>query len=98
MKARTKERRRDELESLQQDICAEFARSRIGSEEWVLIDREDPESPGSYLGRTTREAPDVDPVVFVSPPDAGLPPLAPGQLRKCRVTGSSVYDLDAIPI
>ena len=83
----------------QEGIATAFARERIGSEVDVLIDREDPEAPGCFLGRTMLEAPDVDPVVFVSPPrGAGLAALAAGQLRRCRVNGSVVFDLEAYPV
>lgn len=49
-------------------------------------------------GGARRDAPDVDPLVFLAEPAAGLPPLAAGQLRRCRITGSSLFDLEAQPV
>ena len=50
-------------------------------------------------GRTTLEAPDIDPVVFVTEDKTkGLPPIEPGQMRRCNVIGSSLFDLEAQPI
>ena len=46
------------------------------------------------------EAPDIDPIVFVSEPVAGsgFSPLAMGQMRRCKVVGTSLFDLEAYPI
>ena len=45
------------------------------------------------------DAPDIDPIVFLSPPEApGLAPLEVGQMRRCRVTGNSIFDLEAVPV
>ena len=53
----------------------------------------------AYIGRTTLEAPDIDPVVFVTEDKTkGLPPIEPGQMRRCNVIGSSLFDLEAQPI
>ena len=45
-----------------------------------------------------RDAPDVDPLVFLGEAPPGLPPLEAGQLRRCLVTGSSLFDLEAHPV
>ena len=45
------------------------------------------------------DAPDVDPIVFLSDPvDKGLPPLEVGQMRRCKIDGNSLFDLEAHPI
>jgi len=68
----TRAARRDELVSLQQGIGASFAESLVGKEIDVLIDgydEEDGEEGGStrqLIGRTQWDAPDVDPLAFVS--------------------------------
>ena len=73
--------RRDELVSLQQEIGARFAESLVGTEVDVLIDgydEEEDEDEGEgegeggarrrqLIGRTQWDAPDVDPLAFVSP-------------------------------
>jgi ribosomal protein S12 methylthiotransferase len=92
-----REARRDEIVSLQQRICERVAERRVGSVVQVLVDAIDEE--GVFVGRTALEAPDVDPCVFLH--DAGLPgvlPLAIGQMRLCKVDGSSMFDLTAHPI
>lgn len=55
---------------------------------------------GELYGRTQWDAPDVDPIVFLVPPEEGspLPPLQVGQMRRCRVLGNSTFDLEATPV
>lgn len=83
--------------SLQQAISERFAQRRVGTEQLVLIDAIDEEEEGVFLGRTSAEAPDVDPVVFVHDVE-GMPPLAVGQMRLCKITGSSINDLIGHPV
>ena len=40
----------------------------------------------------------MDPLVFLGEAPAGLPALEAGQLRRCLVTGSSLFDLEAHPV
>jgi ribosomal protein S12 methylthiotransferase len=90
--------RRDQLVSQQQEISEDFAMSRVGQELDVLIDGWD-EDMQSYVGRTTLEAPDIDPIVFITEDKSkGLPPLEAGQMRKCSIVGSSLFDLEAVPL
>ena len=76
----TRAARRDELVSLQQDVGAAFAEGLVGKEIDVLIDGydeddEDDDGEGEegegrktrqLIGRTQWDAPDVDPLAFVS--------------------------------
>lgn len=90
--------RRDQLVSQQQEISEDFAMSRVGKDVDVLIDSWDDDMQ-AFIGRTTLEAPDIDPVVFVTEDESkGLPPIKPGQMRKCNIIGSSLFDLEAQPI
>jgi len=54
--AATRQRRRDELVSLQQRISEGFANSLVGRVIEVLVDGEDEE--GGFIGRTQWDAPD----------------------------------------
>lgn len=97
MADKTRQRRRDELISLQQRIGESFAELQVGKEIDVLVDGYSED--GALIGRTQWDAPDIDPIVFLSEAKiSGLPPLEVGQLRRCRVTGNSLFDLEAIPI
>ena len=55
-------------------------------------------SDGEFLGRTQWDAPDVDPMVFLTQPeDSTLAPLEIGQMRKCHVDCAMLFDLEAHP-
>ena len=48
------------------------------------------------VARSMSEAPDIDPVIFVeSSADPSVPPLEAGQLRRVRITGRVVTELEA---
>ena len=57
------------------------------------------DNDGFFIGRTSLESPDVDPVVFLSESEEeSVEPLAVGQMRTCLVTGASLADIEAHPI
>lgn len=93
--------RRDQLVAQQQEISESFAQSRVGQTLDVLIDSFD-EDMNAWVGRTSLEAPDIDPVVFVSEEEKeerGLVQrIEPGQMRKCKIVGSSLFDLEAVAL
>lgn len=54
---------------------------------------------GELVGRTQWDAPDVDPIVFLAPPeDQSLPDIEIGQIRRCLINGNSLWDLEAHPV
>jgi ribosomal protein S12 methylthiotransferase len=91
-----RELRRDQLIAQQQEISEDFALSRVGSEVDVIVDGFNPDFD-AWVGRTTLEAPDIDPIVFISEPPAGsgMAALEMGQMRKCKIVGTSLFDLEA---
>ena len=93
--------RRDQLVAQQQEISESFAQSRIGQTLDVLIDSFD-EDMNAWVGRTSLEAPDIDPVVFVSEEEKEerelVQRIEPGQMRKCKIVGSSLFDLEAVAL
>lgn len=94
----TRAARRDELIALQQEVGASFAERQVGTTMDVLVDGYDED--GSLIGRTQWDAPDVDPVVFISAPhpESGVPPAQPGTMVRCVVTSASLFDLEATPV
>ena len=89
--------RRDQLVAQQQEISESFAQSRVGKTLDVLVDNFD-EDMDAWVGRTALEAPDIDPVVFISEAENGGQKLEPGQMRKCKIVGSSLFDLEAVAL
>jgi len=94
--AATKRKRRDRIMSLQRDIVARRQQARIGSEVAVLIDGPSPEHELVLQGRLEGQAPDIDPVVYLTDCDPAV--YSRGQLIQARLVGAQGYDLVATPV
>jgi ribosomal protein S12 methylthiotransferase len=93
--AAIKRRRRSALMSRQKRIVARAQKARIGSRVTVLIDGPAAESELVLQGRLEGQAPDIDPMVFLS--EADLDRYGAGDLIGATVVGARGYDLVAIP-
>lgn len=80
--------RQSELMELQQDIAFENARSMIGREVLVMIEGKVADE-NAYVGRTYRDAPGVDGLIFVDAEEE----MMSGDFAKVQVTGALEYDL-----
>jgi ribosomal protein S12 methylthiotransferase len=85
-----KERRRDRLMAIQQELAFAWTRGQVGRELEVIVDGPDPEVPGHMLARGHADAPEIDCVVRFKGKG-----LRPGDLVRARVTGADGYDLAA---
>jgi ribosomal protein S12 methylthiotransferase len=94
--ARVKRERRDELMSLQRGIVERRQRGRIGARTGVLVDGSSAEHSLVLQGRTAGQAPEIDPVVYLTDCDPSA--YAPGQLIEAEITGATGYDLAARPL
>lgn len=83
-----KEERQAELMELQQDIVFEQAEGMIGKELLVMIEGKVADE-NAYVGRTYRDAPNVDGLIFVNTDEE----LMSGDFAKVKVTGALEYDL-----
>jgi ribosomal protein S12 methylthiotransferase len=83
-----KQERYDRLMSLQQKISLERNQARVGSVEQVLVT--DAGGKGFCLGRSMREAPEIDGEMIV---EYGQTPPEAGQFIPVRITEASAYDL-----
>lgn len=81
--------RRDELLALQEPISGRRLAGRVGGTEKVLVTGRD--DGGSVVGRTPRQAPEIDGVTFLG---SGVD-APPGTIVTATVTGSDDYDLFA---
>lgn len=86
-----RESRRVRLMQFQSDISAEKLAHRIGNEEVVVIDDVDEEGA---IGRSWREAPDIDGVVQVM----GFSDCEPGDRLAVRIVDADEHDLYAEPL
>lgn len=84
----TKEERQAELMELQQEIVFDQAKSMVGREILVMIEGKVADE-NAYVGRTYRDAPDVDGLIFINTDKE----LMSGDFAKVTVTGALEYDL-----
>ena len=80
--------RQAELMELQQEIAFDTAEKMIGREMLVMIEGKIADEP-AYVGRTYRDAPKVDGLIFVETGEL----LMSGDFAKVTVTGAEEYDL-----
>jgi ribosomal protein S12 methylthiotransferase len=93
--AATKRRRRDRIMKLQRRIVEARQQERIGTEVAVMIDGPSPEHELVVQGRLQGQAPDIDPVVYLTDCDASA--YARGDLIRAQIVGSKEYDVIAAP-
>jgi ribosomal protein S12 methylthiotransferase len=94
--AAVKRQRRNALMSRQKKIVAAAQKGRIGSEVDVLVDGSSPEHELVLQGRLEGQAPDIDPVVFLS--DCDPAQFSAGDLIRARIVGAKGYDLIAAAV
>jgi ribosomal protein S12 methylthiotransferase len=94
--AATKRKRRDRIMSRQRRIVAARQEARIGTEVKVLIDGPSAEHELVLQGRLEGQAPDIDPVVYLTDCDPSV--YGRGNLIRARIVGSEGYDLLATPL
>ena len=94
--APVKRQRRDELMRLQRSVVENRHRTRIGTTARVLVDGASADHPLVLQGRTAGQAPEIDPVVYLTECDPSAYP--PGTLIEAEITGASGYDLAARPL
>ena len=81
-----KQRRLDELMSLQQEISADISHSKIGKQFKVIIDRKEGDY---YIGRTQYDSPEVDPEVLIKSEKR----LFIGRFYQVLITEADDFDL-----
>jgi len=86
VKPEIKNRRLDELMTVQEQIAQEIGESKIGQTLKVIIDREDSDF---YIGRTEYDSPEVDPEVLIEKTQT----LITGKFYPVKITGAQVFDL-----
>jgi ribosomal protein S12 methylthiotransferase len=94
-----KQRRREQVLHLQQQIAFDWSESQTGRRIDVIVDGPLDDEPaggtrdtdGAWLGRTYADAPEIDPVVFLTGEN-----LAPGQIVPAEIVAPSGYDLIAV--
>ena len=83
-----KKERQAELMELQQEVAFDKAEEMIGREVLVMIEGKVADE-NAYVGRTYRDAPNVDGLIFINTEEE----LVSGDFVRVKVTGALDYDL-----
>ena len=94
--AAVKRRRRNALMAAQKQIVSRNQKARVGAEVDILVDGLSPEHELVVQGRLEGQAPDIDPVVFLT--DCDPEAYRAGQLIRARIVEARGYDLIAAPL
>ena len=94
--AAVKRKRRNALMARQKKIVASAQKSKVGREVEVLVDGPSAEHELVLQGRLRGQAPEIDPVVFLTDCDPGV--IGSGDLIRARIVGARGYDLLAAPL
>ena len=94
--AATKKRRQERLMSRQRDIVTARQQRRMGERTRLVVDGQSPEHELVLQGRLAGQAPEIDPVVYLTECDPSL--IARGSFIDVEIVGSQDYDLIARPV
>jgi ribosomal protein S12 methylthiotransferase len=85
--------RRERLMAEQQQIAFAWNADQVGRRRDVLLDAGVAGEKNAWIGRSAADAPDVDPVVYVTGKN-----LRPGQMLECEIVATSDYDLVGVAV
>lgn len=91
--SREKQRRYQEIMTLQQEISKKWLKTWKGKVEKILIDEPHPEWPTLFKGRTWFQAPEIDGFTYISSLNA-----SPGKFVLANIEDTKTYDLIALDI
>ncbi len=94
--AATKKKRQDRLMARQRDIVTARQQRRIGEKTRLVVDGPSPEHELVLQGRLAGQAPEIDPVVYLTECDPSTFPM--GSFVDVEIVGAEGYDLIARPL
>jgi ribosomal protein S12 methylthiotransferase len=94
--AATKKKRQERLMARQRDIVSARQQLRLGERVRLVVDGQSPEHELVIQGRLPGQAPEIDPVVYLTDCDPST--LLKGSFIDAEIVGSQEYDLIARPL
>jgi ribosomal protein S12 methylthiotransferase len=94
--AATKKKRQERLMARQRDIVAKRQQARLGEKTRLVVDGPSPEHELVLQGRLPGQAPEIDPVVYLTECDPSA--IARGSFIDVEIVGAQDYDLIARPV
>ena len=93
-----REERRSRFMAVAEEVSAERLRRRVGATMQVLVDSAPSLGKKGALGRSYADAPEIDGVVRLLPPEKISKTLKVGEFTRARIVGTEVHDLVGVPI
>jgi len=94
--AEVKDARQARLMEVQKQLVARRQLARLGQRVPLMVDGPSPAHEWVWRGRLAGQAPEIDPVVYLTDADPDL--LVPGRLLDVEIVGADEYDLVARPV
>ena len=94
--AATKKKRQNALMAQQRDIVSARQQQRLGERVRLVVDGPSPEHELVLQGRLSGQAPEIDPVVYLTDCDPSA--IAKGAFLEAEIVGAQEYDLVARPL
>ena len=91
MPAATKKKRAGPADGAAEAIVARRQQARVGERARLVVDGPSPEHELVLRGRLAGQAPDIDPMVYLT--DCDPPTCAPGRFIDVEIVGARGYDL-----
>jgi ribosomal protein S12 methylthiotransferase len=96
--AEVREERRARFMQVAEEVSAVKLRERVGATMQVLVDSAPALGRKGGVGRTYADAPEIDGVVKLLPPEKASKTLKVGEFTKARIVGTQGHDLIGQPI
>jgi ribosomal protein S12 methylthiotransferase len=93
-----RQERRERFMAVAEEVSSQKLRERIGSTMQVIVDSAPSLGRKGALGRSYADAPEIDGLVRLLPPQKISKTLKAGQFTQARVVGTEGHDLLALPI
>ncbi|HEX5806679.1 MAG TPA: 30S ribosomal protein S12 methylthiotransferase RimO [Macromonas sp.] len=93
-----REERRARFMAVAEAVSAEKLQSRVGATMQVLVDQAQSLGKKGGVGRTYADAPEIDGVVHLLPPEKASKTYKVGELIKARIVGTQGHDLVGVPV
>lgn len=93
-----RDERRSRFMQVAEEVSAQLLQSRVGSTVKVLVDSATAMGRKGGIGRSYADAPEIDGVVHLLPPEKHSKTLKVGTFTQARVVGTQGHDLVALPV
>ena len=93
-----REERQAQFMAVAEAVSTQKLKNRIGSTMQVLVDSSKSMGKQGGIGRTYADAPDIDGVVHLLPPEKSSKTYRVGEFTKVRIVGTKGHDLVGLPV